>query len=78
MRPVGFETTISADERLQTYALDSAVTETGINHRIQHRNNNKNNTTLKLATRSLNWECRFEILGINSKVEFPYPIYRTR
>ena len=29
MRPVGFEPTISADERLQTYALDRAATGTG-------------------------------------------------
>ena len=30
MPPVGFETTISAGERPQTYALDRAVTGTGI------------------------------------------------
>jgi len=30
MLPVGFETTISADERPQTYALDRAATGTGI------------------------------------------------
>jgi hypothetical protein len=29
MPPVGFETTISAGERLQTYALDRAATGTG-------------------------------------------------
>jgi hypothetical protein len=29
MLPVGFEPTISADERTQTYALDSAATGTG-------------------------------------------------
>jgi len=29
MPPVGFEPTISAGERLQTYALDRAVTGTG-------------------------------------------------
>ena len=29
MLPVGFETTISADERPQTYALDRAASETG-------------------------------------------------
>ena len=29
MPPVGFEPTISADERLQTYALDRAATGTG-------------------------------------------------
>ena len=29
MPPVGFESTISADERPQTYALDRAATGTG-------------------------------------------------
>jgi hypothetical protein len=29
MLPVGFETTISADERPQTYTLDRAASETG-------------------------------------------------
>ena len=46
MPPVGFEPTISAGERLQTYALGRAATGTGIHHRIQHRNNDKSNTTL--------------------------------
>jgi hypothetical protein len=32
MPPVGFEPTISAGERPQTYALDRAVTETGVLH----------------------------------------------
>jgi len=32
MLPVGFEPTISAGERQQTYALDRAVTGTGIFH----------------------------------------------
>ena len=31
MPPVGFEPTISASERPQTYALDGAATGTGIN-----------------------------------------------
>ena len=31
MPPVGFEPTISADERPKTYALDRAATGTGIN-----------------------------------------------
>jgi len=31
MTPVGFEPTISAGERPQTYALDRAVTGTGLN-----------------------------------------------
>ena len=30
MPPVGFEPTISADERQQTYALDRAATGTGV------------------------------------------------
>jgi len=39
---VGFESTISAGERPQTYALDRAATETGNN------NNNNNNNNLAL------------------------------
>jgi len=35
MPPVGFETTISAGERPQTYALDRAATGTG--YHIQYR-----------------------------------------
>ena len=34
MPPVGFEPTISAGERPQTYALDSAATGTGIIYRV--------------------------------------------
>ena len=34
MPPLGFEPTISADERPQTYALDRAATGTGHMHRI--------------------------------------------
>ena len=34
MPPVGFEPTISAGERLQTYALDRAATGTGIAYLI--------------------------------------------
>ena len=34
MSPVGFEPTISAGERPQTYALDRAATGTGINTKI--------------------------------------------
>jgi hypothetical protein len=30
MPPVGFELTISADERLQTYALDRSAAQSGI------------------------------------------------
>ena len=36
MLPVGFEPTISADERPQTYALDRAATGTGTFSRIVH------------------------------------------
>jgi len=32
MPPVGFEPTISAVERQQTYALDRAATGTGVQH----------------------------------------------
>ena len=38
MPPVGFEPTISAGERPQTYALDRAATGTGIPE-VLHRNN---------------------------------------
>jgi hypothetical protein len=75
--PVGFEPTISAGERPQTYALDRAATGISMHHRIQHGNNNKSNTTLTHATRSLNWEWRFEIFGTNSEVGIPYLICRT-
>jgi len=46
MPPVGFEPTISADERLQTYALDRATTGTG----TVHIYNNKIKTTVGLKT----------------------------
>jgi hypothetical protein len=36
MPPMGFETTISAGERPKTYALDRAVTGTGI-HQLMHK-----------------------------------------
>ena len=39
MPPVGFEPTISAGERPQTYALDRAATGTGNWKRITHKNN---------------------------------------
>jgi len=35
MLPEGFEPTFSADERLQTYALDRAVTVTGLFGRVK-------------------------------------------
>ena len=40
MPPVGFEPTISAGERPQTYALDRAATGTGITSRISAINSN--------------------------------------
>ena len=40
MPPVGFEPTISAGERPQTYALDRAATGTGINYILLIFNNN--------------------------------------
>ena len=43
MPPVGFEPTISAGERPQTYALDSAATGTGIRQCIKKKQNNKKN-----------------------------------
>jgi len=36
MPPVGFETTVSAGERPQTYALDRAATGTGVYDIIYH------------------------------------------
>ena len=36
MPPVGFEPTISAGERPQTYALDGAATGTGCNDHMKH------------------------------------------
>ena len=41
MPPVGFEPTISAGERPQTYALDCAATGTGNNNNNNNNNNNK-------------------------------------
>ena len=38
MPPVGFEPTISADERPQTYALDRAATETGSWYIVKQNN----------------------------------------
>ena len=35
MPPVGFELTISAGERPQTYALDRAATGTGCTHKLK-------------------------------------------
>ena len=38
MPPVGFEPTISAGERPQTYALDRAATGTGAYHLVRYEN----------------------------------------
>ena len=38
MPPVGFEPTIAAGERPQTYALDRAATGTGLHTQISHIN----------------------------------------
>jgi len=48
MPPVGFETTISAGERLQTFALDRAATGIGTNN--NNNNNNNNNTWININT----------------------------
>ena len=45
MPPLGFEPTISAGERPQTYALDRAATGTG-NNNNNNNNNNKNSSIL--------------------------------
>ena len=42
MPPVGFEPTISAGERPQTYALDRAATGTGYDDDDDDNNNNNN------------------------------------
>ena len=42
MPPVGFEPTISAGERPQTYALDRAATGTGTNNRSFYQNTSPN------------------------------------
>jgi hypothetical protein len=55
MPPVGFEPMISAGERPQTYALDSAATGTDINnsiHSLTRRNIDKYNAEMG-AYRSL-------------------------
>ena len=36
MAPVGFESTISAGERPQTYALDRVATGTGVHAYVKH------------------------------------------
>ena len=42
MSPSGFEPTISAGERPQTYTLDRSVTGTGMVDMIENKINNKN------------------------------------
>ena len=48
MPPAGFETTISADEWPQTYALERAATGTG-HSKDYNNNNNNNNNKLQLG-----------------------------
>jgi len=43
MPPVGFEPTISAGERPQTYALDRAATDDDDDDNNNNNNNNNNN-----------------------------------
>ena len=47
MPPVGFEPTISAGERPQTYALDRAATGTGNNNNNNNNNNNRYDIIIK-------------------------------
>ena len=52
---MGFEPTISASERPQTYALDRAVTGTGINHRSSNlicRGTNQSTTQVQIINSS--------------------------
>ena len=52
MPPVGFEPTISASERPQTYALDRAATGTGMCHDLDEFNRSRPNVQ-KLYQHSL-------------------------
>ena len=49
MPPVGFEPTISASERPQTYVLDRAATETGSKDPVNVKN--VNTGIVRMATR---------------------------
>ena len=58
MPPVGFEPTISAGKRLQTYALDRAATEIGGLSSVIFRRflpNLKQATTFSLLSLAVNW-----------------------
>jgi len=50
MPPVGFEPTISADERPQTYALDLAATGTGMDCTYSNINPKRCNVTQFILT----------------------------
>ena len=58
MPPVGFEPTISAGERPQTYALDRAATGTGDIGGITHRYFNK--TSLSFGILGRNFTLNFQ------------------
>ena len=57
MPPVGFEPTISAGERPQTYALDRAATGTDAFNLTNNNNNNNNNKQHEETIEHLNSEC---------------------
>ena len=63
MPPVGFEPTISAGERPQTYALDRAATGTDNNNSNNNNNNNNNNLFDDLLALSHCRVWRAECLG---------------
>jgi Asp-tRNA(Asn)/Glu-tRNA(Gln) amidotransferase B subunit len=73
MHPVGFEPTISAGERPQTYALDRAAIGTGnpsfCNCKINNTGKSMHNVTLRCICETnvpvevLNTECVFVALG---------------
>jgi hypothetical protein len=59
MPPVGFETTISAGERLQTYALDSVATGTGSVHECRITNEHFSNYIVQYLPPICIFNCKF-------------------
>ena len=55
MPPVGFEPTISAGERPQTYALDRAATETGVEITISKPN--KSQSVISISNHRIQYDC---------------------
>ena len=61
MPPVGFEPTISAGERPQTYALDRAATGTGTTTTTTTTNNNNNNNNNQKIMPYFSWSAGHKI-----------------